>query len=55
MLPAYEAKDSKTVNNPIEAYIVAEVFSLQEIMFCNLWFHYDVILCAAGNISGVWL
>ncbi|KAI5565965.1 hypothetical protein BDE02_14G154600 [Populus trichocarpa] len=25
MLPAYEAKDSKTVNNPIEAYIVAEV------------------------------
>uniref|UniRef100_A0A3N7HRX1 DNA helicase n=1 Tax=Populus trichocarpa TaxID=3694 RepID=A0A3N7HRX1_POPTR len=28
MLPAYEAKDSKTVNNPIEAYIVAEVMIL---------------------------
>ncbi|CAK7349266.1 unnamed protein product [Dovyalis caffra] len=25
MLPAFEAKDSKTVNNPTEAYIIAEV------------------------------
>lgn len=32
MLPAFEAKDSKTVNNPIEAYIVAEVLSLLEML-----------------------
>ncbi|XP_030966740.1 DNA replication ATP-dependent helicase/nuclease JHS1 isoform X1 [Quercus lobata] len=25
MLPAFEAKDQKTVNNPVEAYIIAEV------------------------------
>lgn len=26
MLPAFEAKDKKTLNNPIEAYIIAEVW-----------------------------
>lgn len=28
MLPAFEAKDQKTVNNPVEAYIIAEVLLL---------------------------
>lgn len=27
MLPALEARDQKTVNNPMEAYIIAEVGS----------------------------
>ena len=27
MLPAFEARDHKTVNNPMEAYIIAEVRS----------------------------
>lgn len=27
MVPALEAKDGKTVNNPIEANIIAKVFS----------------------------
>lgn len=30
-LPAFETKDKKTVNNPIEAYIVAEVKKLKVI------------------------
>ncbi|XP_057995142.1 DNA replication ATP-dependent helicase/nuclease JHS1-like isoform X2 [Hevea brasiliensis] len=34
MLPAHESKDSKTVNNPVEAYIIAEV--AKELIKCGI-------------------
>lgn len=37
MLPAFEARDGKTVNNPTEANIIAEVRSPSEIFSRNAW------------------
>lgn len=51
ILPAFETKDKKTVTNPIEAYIVAEVrnkvISLE--IDCNFLFSGScTIFCKAG-------